>query len=118
MQVGVDEAGDDDLAGDVDLPRAAIVPHRPDDAVVADRDVALDEFAADEIETRPPFSTRSASARPRPCTIARERKAMASVMKWPRGVVCRRSLACPVYNATVGQLQNYSECVQKLSQSI
>ena len=33
MQMRVDEAGDDDLAGDVDLARAAIVAMRADDAV-------------------------------------------------------------------------------------
>ena len=38
----VDEAGNDDLAADVDLARAAIFAERPDDAVVADRDVALE----------------------------------------------------------------------------
>ena len=40
VQVGVDESGDDDFAGDVDLRIAAIVGLRADDAVVADRDVA------------------------------------------------------------------------------
>ena len=49
----VDEARNDDLAADVDLERAAVLAHRPDDAIVADRDVALHEFAADEIEDPP-----------------------------------------------------------------
>ena len=53
VQVGVDESGDDDFAGDVDLDIAAIVGLRADDAVVADRDVALLEFAGDEIEDAP-----------------------------------------------------------------
>ena len=46
MQMRVDEAGYDDLAGDVDLARAAIFALRAHDAVAADRDVALDQFAA------------------------------------------------------------------------
>ena len=50
VAVGVDEAGDDDLAADVDLADARIFAERPDDPVVADRDVAFDQFAADEIE--------------------------------------------------------------------
>ena len=53
MAMGVDEAGNDDLAADVDLPRAAIVAERSDDPVAADRDVALDELAAHEIEDPP-----------------------------------------------------------------
>ena len=36
----VDEAGDDDLAADVDLADAAVLAERSDDPVVADRDVA------------------------------------------------------------------------------
>src|SRR5277367_2964781 len=50
MQMCVDEAGNHDLALDVDLAGAAIFRHRSDDTVVADRDVALDEFAPDEVE--------------------------------------------------------------------
>ena len=42
-----------DLAGHVDLAFAAIFAHRSDNAVVADRNVALDEFAADQIENPP-----------------------------------------------------------------
>ena len=45
--------GDDDLAGNVDLDRAAIIAERADDAVADDRDVALAQFAADEIEDPP-----------------------------------------------------------------
>ncbi len=37
VQMGVDEAGNDDLAGDVDLDRAAIVAQRSHDAVAGDR---------------------------------------------------------------------------------
>ena len=51
--MGVDETGNDDLAGHVDLAFAAIFAHRSDDAVVADRNVALDEFAPDQIENPP-----------------------------------------------------------------
>ena len=50
VAVGVDEAGDDDLAADVDLADARVFAEGPDDPVVADRHVALDQFAADEIE--------------------------------------------------------------------
>ena len=37
----------------VDLAFAAVFAHRADNAVVADRNVALDEFAAHEIENPP-----------------------------------------------------------------
>ena len=60
MAVGVDETRNDHLAAHVDLAFAAVFAHRSDNAVVADRNVALDEFAPDQIEIRPPFSTRSA----------------------------------------------------------
>ena len=46
----VDEAGDDDLAADVDLAHAGIGAERSHDPVVADRDVAGEQFAADKIE--------------------------------------------------------------------
>ncbi len=49
----VDETRDDDLAGHVDLAGAAIFAHGADNAVVADRNVALDELAAHEIENPP-----------------------------------------------------------------
>ena len=51
--MGVDEAGNHDLAADVDLAHAAIFAERAHDPVGADRDVALDELAADEIENPP-----------------------------------------------------------------
>ena len=50
VAVGVDEAGHDDLAADVDLADARIFAERADDPIVADGDVAFDQFAADEIE--------------------------------------------------------------------
>ena len=53
MAMRVDEAGNDDLSPHVDLARAAIFAHRADDAVVADGDVACDEFAGHEIEDPP-----------------------------------------------------------------
>ena len=53
MAVGVDEPRNDDFSADVDLFDAAVLADRPDDAVVADRDVALHEVAADEIEDPP-----------------------------------------------------------------
>ena len=76
----VDETRNDDLAAHVDLALAAVFAHRADNAVVADRNVALDEFPANEIGIRPPFSTRSAWESPCPCSMARLRKAMASLM--------------------------------------
>ena len=51
--MGVDEAGSHDLAADVDLTHASVLAERSDDAVAADRDVAPDELAADEIEDPP-----------------------------------------------------------------
>ena len=53
MAMRVDEARNDDLAADVDLPDAAIVAERPDDPVGADRNIARNEVAADEIEDSP-----------------------------------------------------------------
>ncbi len=53
VAMGVDEARNDDLAADIDLALAAIFAHRSDNAVVADRNVALDEFAAHEVENPP-----------------------------------------------------------------
>ena len=53
VAMGVDETRNDDLAADVDLALAAIFAHRSDDPVVADRNVACNEFAADEIENPP-----------------------------------------------------------------
>ena len=53
MAVRVDEAGDDDAAADVDLPRAPVIAAHADDAVAAEGDVAFDEFAGDEIEDAP-----------------------------------------------------------------
>ena len=53
VQVGVDEAWNDDLAGDVDLHRAAILGLGSHDAVVADGDVARLELAGYEIEDAP-----------------------------------------------------------------
>ena len=53
MAMRVDEARNDDLAADVDLPDAAIIADRPDDPVGADRNVAQNEVAADEIEDSP-----------------------------------------------------------------
>ena len=66
VAMGVDESRDDDFAADVDLARAAVFAHRADDAVAADRDVALDEFAADEIEDPAALQHQSASASPAP----------------------------------------------------
>ena len=53
MAVGVDEARNDDFAADVDLALASVFAHRSDNAVVANRNVALDELAPDQIENPP-----------------------------------------------------------------
>ena len=53
MAVGVDETRDDHLAADVDLAFASVFAHRSDNAVVANRNVALDELAPDQIENPP-----------------------------------------------------------------
>ncbi len=53
MAMGVDETGDDDLAADIDLAFASVFAHRSDNAVIANRDVALDEFTPDQIENPP-----------------------------------------------------------------
>ena len=66
MQMRVDEAGNDDLARDVDLARAAIVAMRSDDPVAADRDVALDQFAAREIEDAPALEHEIGLGEPAP----------------------------------------------------
>src|ERR1700677_9370 len=50
VAVGVDEPRDYDFAADVDFALASIFAHRSDNAVVADRNVARDEFAPDQIE--------------------------------------------------------------------
>ena len=53
VAMGVDEPGNRDFAADVDLAPAAVFAERADDPVGADRDVALDELAAHEIEDAP-----------------------------------------------------------------
>ena len=53
MQVRIDETGDDDAAGDVDLGRAGIAAAGADDALPAERDVGGDELAGDEVEEAP-----------------------------------------------------------------
>ena len=50
MTMGVDETRDDHLAANVDLACASVFTHRSDNAVVANRNVTLDEFASDQIE--------------------------------------------------------------------
>ncbi len=50
VQMRVDEARNDDLAGDVDLGCALIAAAGADDAIAADGDVGCDQFARDEIE--------------------------------------------------------------------
>src|SRR5580658_3291408 len=66
MAVGVDEPGNDDLAADVDLPFPAVFAERPHDSVVADRDVALDQLAADKIENPPAFQDHVSLDEPLP----------------------------------------------------
>ena len=66
MAVGVDEPRDDDLAADVDLAFASVFAHRSDNAVVADRNVALDEFAPDQIENPPAFQHHVGLGEPLP----------------------------------------------------
>src|SRR5271166_2294956 len=53
VAVAVDEPRNHDLAADVDLPPAAVFAEGSDDSVAANRDVALQELAADEIEDPP-----------------------------------------------------------------
>ena len=55
VQMRVYEAGDDDLAGDVDLFNAPIIGAGADDAVAGDGDVGSDELAGDEIEETAAF---------------------------------------------------------------
>ena len=83
MQMRVDEAGNDDLAADVDLERAAIIAHRADDSVAADRHVALGEFAPDEIENPPALEHDVGLGEPPPLLDGARRKAMASLMQLP-----------------------------------
>ena len=64
--MGVDETGNDDLAGHVDLAFAAIFAHRSDNAVVANRNVALDEFAPDQIENPPALQHQVSLGKPLP----------------------------------------------------
>ena len=45
--------GNDDFSAHVDLAAPAVFAERSDDAVIADRYVALDELARDEIENAP-----------------------------------------------------------------
>ena len=75
MQMGVDEAGDDDLAGDVDLDA------RRDSRRACrrcgrrrSRRRSCVSSPLTRSNMRPPFSTRSASARPRPCCDRRGRE--------------------------------------------
>ncbi len=67
MQMRVDEAWNDDLAGNIDLGLAAIVAAGADDAVAADGNVRLDEFtrSLDRRSVRL-SSTMSAGTRPTP----------------------------------------------------
>ena len=51
----VDEARHDDLAGGIDLARAAIAAFDADDAVPANRDIASLERAGDEVEDAAPL---------------------------------------------------------------
>ena len=76
----VDEAGNDDLAANVDLAHARIFAERSDDPVVADRDVALDQFAADEIEDPPALEHDVGLGEPLPLFDGAAKKAMASLM--------------------------------------
>ena len=66
MAVGVDETRNDNLAADVDLAFAAVFAERSDDAVAADRNVALDEFTADEIENPPALQHKVGLREPLP----------------------------------------------------
>ena len=66
MAVGVDETRNDNLAADVDLAFAAVFADRSDDAVVADRNVALDELTADEIENPPALQHKVGLREPLP----------------------------------------------------
>ena len=77
------KAGNDDLAADVDLAFAAVFAHRSDNAVVADRDVALDEFAADQIEDPPALQHHVGLGEALPLLDGARRKAMASLMRCP-----------------------------------
>ncbi len=49
----VDEAGHDDLAGDVDHLPAFIAFNRPDDRLAADSNIGFNKFAGDQIEETP-----------------------------------------------------------------
>ena len=55
MAVGVDEPRNHHFAADIDLAFASVFAHRPDNAVIANRNVALDEFTPDQIENPPAF---------------------------------------------------------------
>ncbi len=57
---------DHDLAAHVDLADAAVFPLRPDDPVVADRDVARDQFAAGEVEDPPALEHEVGPGEPLP----------------------------------------------------
>ena len=50
MQVGIDEARYDDLAGYVDFARPGVIAACADDAVTADGDVGRNQFAGDEVK--------------------------------------------------------------------
>ena len=66
MAVGVDEPRDYDFAADVDLAFAPVFAHRSDDAVVANRNVARDEFAPDQIENPPALQHHVGLSEPLP----------------------------------------------------
>src|SRR5579872_3948596 len=55
MEMRVDEAGDDDLARNVESPRAAVIALRSDNAIAANGDVAFDKLASDEVENPTAF---------------------------------------------------------------
>ena len=64
--MSVDETRDDHLAADVDLACASIFAHRSDNAVVANRNIALDEFAPDQIEDPAAFQHQVRLSEPLP----------------------------------------------------
>src|SRR5262249_22532583 len=66
VAVGVDETGDHHLAADVDLAFAPVFAHRTDDAVVADRNIARRELAANEIEDPPALQHHIGLSEPLP----------------------------------------------------
>ena len=62
----VDETRNDYLVPDVDLADAAVLAEGPYDAVAADGDIALPEFAADEIKDPPAFQHKVGRGEPLP----------------------------------------------------